>query len=219
MLASDIIVSDLSPLKPSDAGEDALQIMEDYLVRHLPVVHRREVLGVISEVEILENDTLMPIESYHLPLRPVYVKEDDHLFEVLEMVALTNLTCIPVVDHKLKYKGAITIERLVHSFANAFAFNENGAILVLEMNKNDYSMTEISRIVESENGMILSSFVSQLPDDDKIYVTLKINLNEVSFLRATFERYGYHIKATFTETAYIETLKDRYESLMNFLNI
>ena len=220
MFASELIVPDITPLSSGNTGEDALKIMEDFLVRHLPVIENQEVIGIVSEEIILEHDTLLPIASYQMPFKPAYVSANDHIFEVLELVAQTNLTCIPVVDASNKYLGVITLEHLVQSFASEFSFNEPGAILVLELNKMDYSLTEISRIVESEKGMIISSFIThQSGDSSGMLVTLKINLMDVQFLRATFERYNYTVLATFTNTEYIDTLTERYESLMHFLNI
>lgn len=221
MFASELIISDIPVLVSDNTGEDALRIMEDYLVRHLPLVEDQEIIGIISEEMILENDTMLPLSAYQLPLKPAYVKSGDHIFEVLELVAQTNLTCVPVVDAASKYIGVITLQDLVQNFASEFSFSEPGAILVLEMNKVDYSLTEISRIVESEKGMIISSFISHPADKDSnlIYVTLKINLLEIQYLKATFERFSYNVVATFTNTEYIDTLTERYEALMHYLNI
>lgn len=221
MFASELIVPEITPLSPGNTGEDALRMMEDFFVRHLPVVDGKDIVGIISEEIVLEHDTLLPIETYQLPYKPAYAGANDHVFEVLELVAQTNLTCIPVVDHELKYMGVITLEHMVKSFVSEFSFNEAGAILVLEINKVDYSLTEISRIVESEKGMILSSFISHQNDMDssRMLVTLKINLLDVQFLKATFERYNYTVLATFTNIEYIDTLTERYESLMHFLDI
>lgn len=221
MFASELIVPDITSLSTDNTGEDALRIMEDFLVRHLPVIENNEVIAILSEEVILEHDTTLPISTYQLPHKPAYVSDNDHMFEVLELVAQTNLTCIPVVDAASKYLGVITLEQLVQSFASEFSFNESGAILVLELNKLDYSLTEISRIVESEKGMIISSFISNQSalDSNQMFVTLKINLMDVHHLKATFERYNYNVVATFTNTEYIDTLTERYESLMHFLNI
>jgi len=221
MFASELIVPDITPLSSGHTGEDALKVMEDFLVRHLPIVENQEVIAILSEEVILEHDTLLPISTYQLPYKPAFVSANDHIFEVLELVAQTNLTCIPVVDDSNKYIGVITLEHLVQSFASEFSFNEPGAILILGLNKVDYSLTEISRIVESEKGMIISSFISHPSENDsaQMFVTLKINLMDVHFLKATFERYNYNVVATFTNTEYIDTLTERYESLMHFLNI
>jgi hypothetical protein len=91
--------------------------------------------------------------------------------------------------------------------------------LVLEIDKRNYSLSEIARIVESENKVILSSLLSSNGESDQLEITLKLNSAQIQNLIATFERFGYHIKATFDEEDFMDTLKNRYESLMTYLNV
>ena len=42
---------------------------------------------------------------------------------------------------------------------------------------------------------------------------------DVSDVMSTFARYDYTIKASFSEDQYWEDLMDRYNALMNYLNI
>ncbi|MEY4029665.1 MAG: hypothetical protein RJA90_850, partial [Bacteroidota bacterium] len=48
---------------------------------------------------------------------------------------------------------------------------------------------------------------------------LKLNSAQIQNLLSTFERFGYNIKATFDEEDVKDTLKNRYESLMTYLNV
>jgi hypothetical protein len=90
----------------------------------------------------------------------------------------------------------ITLQQLMMRFASEYSFDEPGAIIVLELNKVDYSLTEISRIIESEKGTILSCLISQQREDSNILlVTLKINLQDIQYVKATFERFNYNIVA------------------------
>ena len=70
-----------------------------------------------------------------------------------------------------------------------------------------------------ENASILSSFLTRNPNSEEILVTLKLNVQDLQHIIATLERYDYTIKATFAETEYIDSLKERYDSLMHFLNV
>jgi len=58
-------------------------------------------------------------------------------------------------------------------------------------------------------------------DSDTIDVTVKINRQDLQFQRiiASFERFSYTIKASFQEADYFEGLQERYDSLMNYLNV
>ncbi len=219
MIASDLISHSLAPLKTSDTGEEVLTIMQIYHVKHLPIVNFEMLLGTISEDEIMGNDVDAAIGTYGLSLNKAFVRGSDHLFEVMSKLAEFNLTVIPVVDSEDHYLGMITQEDLVQFYANSFSFAEPGGIIVLEMNRRDYSLSEIARIVEAENSSVLSAFLTSNPDTTKVYVTLKINQQEIQHLIATFERYDYTIKASFTEEKYMEDLKDRYDALMSYLNV
>lgn len=193
--------------------------MNIYHVKHLPIVNFEILLGTISEDEVMGNDVDAAIGTFGLSLNKAFVRGSDHLFEVMSKLAEFNLTVIPVVDKEDHYLGMITQEDIVQFYANSFSFAEPGGIIVLEMNRRDYSLSEIARIVEAENSSVLSAFLTSNPDTTKVYVTLKINQQEIQHLIATFERYDYTIKASFTEETYLEDLKDRYDALMSYLNV
>ena len=219
MIASELISHSLAPLKTSDTGEEVLTIMNIYHVKHLPIVNFEMLLGTISEDEVMGNDIEAAIGTYGLGLNKAFVRGSDHLFEVMSKLAEYNLTVIPVVDEEDHYIGMITQEDILQFYANSFSFSEPGGIIVLEMNRRDYSLSEIARIVEAENSSVLSAFLTTNPDSTKVYVTIKVNQQEIQHLIATFERYDYTIKASFTEETYLEDLKDRYDALMSYLNV
>jgi hypothetical protein len=94
-----------------------------------------------------------------------------------------------------------------------------GGIIILEIAENNYSMAEISQIVESNDSRIIGAFFTTRPDSTLIDLTLKINNIDLNPVIQTFERYNYTIKATFAEEDDMDDLKERYDALMNYLNI
>ncbi len=219
MIAETLISNMIVPLRTSDTGTYALELMNEFIVRHLPVVNDKELLGVLSEDDILNFDPEQAVGSYALSLPCPSVKNTDHYYEIIKMMANHNLTCVPVVNDQQEYIGLITMEDLVIKFANSLPFSEPGAIIVLEMSKRDYSLSELARIIESENSVVLSAFVGTHADSTKIDVTLKINKQNALAIMASFERFGYLIKASYSETEYFDILKDRYDSLITYLNV
>lgn len=219
MTAEFLISNTIIPLRTSDTGEDALEMMNDFYVRHLPIVNNKQLLGLISEDDILNFDVKEPIGSYSLSLLRPYAHASDHLYEVMRLLAESHLTVIPVVNDEGDYIGLITQEDLLKYFARTASFAERGSILVLEMSRHDYSLAEICRIVESESALIISSFITSHPDSTRIDVTVKINRQNVQNIVATLERFDYHIKASFNESEYIDSLQERYDALMSYLKI
>jgi hypothetical protein len=97
--------------------------------------------------------------------------------------------------------------------------NNPGGIIILELNDKDYLLTEIAQIVESNDAKVLGMYLTTFPDSTRIEITLKINKIDVGPVLQTFIRYNYTIKASFSEDTYTESLQERYNSLMNYLNI
>jgi len=219
MIASELISQILSPLRTSDTGEQALAMMSIYHVKHLPIVNNEELLGTISEEDILSANMDEPIGSYGLSLSRAHVNQRDHLFEVMGKMADFDLTTIPVIDDKKTYLGVITQEELMQFYAKSFSFTEPGSILVLEMERHNYSLAEISRLIEAEGIRILSTFLTKSPDSETVYVTLKIGVGDAQRAKTTLERHDYFVKASFVEETFVEDLKEHYDSLMHYLNV
>jgi len=220
MIARNLITDGILPLKTSDTGRIALSWMEDFRVMHLPIVNNEGFLGLISEFDIYNfNDFDKAVGNHSLSLSKAYVYDYQHIYDVLKIMQQHKLSLIPVIDDRENYLGSITLQQLLEHFTLTMSVNDPGGILVLEMSSNDYSLSEIARIVESNDAKILSLFLSSAPDTTKIEVTLKINRVDLSAVVQTFLRYNYLIKATFSEPDDHDDLRERFDSLMNYLNI
>jgi acetoin utilization protein AcuB len=220
MIAEQLIATSIIPLKSSDTGETAVEMMSEFGVRHLPIVDNQELIGVLSEEAALNLDAA-PIGHSHgsTPWPRPHVRWRDHIIEAIHLTSEFELTVLPVLDEEGQYLGCITLEHLFFQFTKTASFTEPGSILVLWVNKSDYSLTEIARIVESEQMTVLSSFVSSVPDSSRIEVTLKLNGHYVQQLVATLERFRYEVKAVYHENELLDDLRERYESLISYLNV
>lgn len=221
MIAIDMITDIITPLKTSDNGIDALGLMEEYKVSHLPIVNNVDFLGLISESDIYSiNNPEEPIGNYKLSLSMAFVQKHQHIFDVYRILGMYELSLIPVLDDKNKYLGSITLDTLSKKLSNASFISSPGGIIVLEMSENNYSLSEISQIIESNNAKIMAMYINSIKDSTKLEVSIKVNKMDIGSILQTFNRYDYFIKASFSEQeSLFEDLNDRYNSLMNFLDI
>lgn len=220
MFAKHLITDSIVPLKTSSTGADALGQMDDYKLSHLPIVNNEEFLGLISDGDIYAmSDFDEPLGNHKLSLSAAYVEQHQHIFEVVKQISELKLTLLPVLDDKNNYLGAITLQNLVQHFSKMIAVENPGGMIVIELSHNDYSLSEIAQIVESNDAKVLSLIVTSEKDSTKLEVTIKINKIDIKSVLQTFERYNYSIKATLTESDDYEDLKERYDSFMNYLNI
>ncbi len=219
MVAEGLISDVIIPLRTSDIGEDALSMMNDFYVRHLPIVNNKQLLGLLSEDDILNFDPREAVGSFSLSLTRPYVTSGDHVYEIMRLLAELNLTLIPVVDEQNNYMGVVTLEDALKFFSRMASFSETGSTLVLEISRQDYMLSEIARIIESEGASIISSFITSRPDSAMLELTIKINRQNIQSIISTLERFDYQIKATFNEMDYVDSLRERYDGLMSYLNV
>ena len=220
MLARELISDVVTALKTSDSGTSALSWMEVFRVKHLPIVNHREFLGLISDSDIYDlNDPDEPVGNHNLSLQKPYVNEEQHIYEVIELLARMELTLVPVLNQEKQYLGVITQEELTRKFAHLSAMQQPGGIIELEMNQYDYSLSEISQIVESNNGRILSLYVDSSDDNARLRVTLKINLTDLTSILETLNRYNYTVVSSHMNNEDLdEFYQDRFDTFLKYLN-
>ena len=220
MLAIELITETIPPVHTSDSIQKVIDRMVEFRVRHLPIVNQEQFLGLIDENDLIgETDYQTPIGALALSLVNPFVLEEQHIYDVIWMFCERQLTVVPVLDAKKNYLGLISINALTKYFASLAAVDQQGGIIVLEINNKNNSLAHMSQIVESDNAQILSSYVRIFPDSTRMEVTLKINKRDISAIIATFLRYEYDIKATFNHNDDNNNSRDRYNSLMNYLNL
>jgi acetoin utilization protein AcuB len=220
MLAKELLTDAIIPLHTSDTGKYALKLMEDQKISHLPIVNNIEFLGLISENDIyFENNLKESIGNHRLSLTNAYVDQYQHVYDIISLASELNLTIIPVIDNSNRYLGAITLPNLLEGYSKDASILNPGGIIMLQCNESDYSLEQIAHIVESNDAKILNCYISSHQDSTKLDVTLKLNKMNINSILQTFERYEYTILGSFTESDYTNDIQERYDSLMNYLNI
>jgi len=221
MIARSLISEEYSPLYTSFTEEEAKDKMVSYQAYHLPVIcNDNKFCGLISFEELQDfDDPSKTLKDSNEKLVDIKVFAHQHIFEVYEKVFSENVSCIAVVDESNNYIGMILSKDLMNHFAKISSFQTNGAIIVLRVLIQDYTLTQIAQIVEENNSKILSLFTSDVDDSSEIEITIKLNTQEISSILQTFSRYEYNVKTYFEGYDKLQELyKDRIDSLLNYLN-
>lgn len=218
MLTGEIQSQTLPWLHPGDPISQALQLMNDNQVNHLPLSEGEKYLGLVSEDMLLhaenENDILSNLAG---SLELTAVRQTDHFLRALQLAADNSLSVVPVVDEENKLQGTIAAPDLLRCASDFLSLHTPGALIVLEMENVQFSFHEISKLVETNDAQITQLNTSVQSDTGMLQVTLRINKPEVSDIVATFQRYEYSVKYYFGEEIYTNELRSNYENLMNYL--
>jgi CBS domain-containing protein len=219
LIAKFAIEESIPYLKISDTLEFSLELMEEFKQEHLPVLKGKELVGVVSEQQLLDAINTETLEDMAFPLIKIAVNENAHIFDAMKAGFESSSSVLPVVNADGLYIGLISPKSLLNKLS-AFNFaKELGGIFVLEVAAHDYSLAEISRLVESNKAAVLSIATSKLTDSDKIQVTVKVNTLDLTYIIATLERYDYNISHIFHQAEQIDQLQERYDGLMHYLNV
>ncbi|HOZ50325.1 MAG TPA: CBS domain-containing protein [Chitinophagaceae bacterium] len=220
MDSKSLISSEFPVLSLEDSGEKALRLMSEYRVFHLPLIQRDNYIALVSEDDILDWDT--PEEplslAEFLTFRPA-VFEGSHPYEAVKIAKEFNLSVLPVVNKNNHFSGVITIDGLFNYLTDNNAIKNVGSIIVLELEQRNYSLSEISRICESNEISILSLSIKNRDEHGLIWVTIKVNTNDIQALVATFERFSYNIIEMYSTDFTKEDVQQNYDMLMHYINI
>ena len=220
MFARELVTEGIMPVDNNDSGESAILRMHEYNVNQLPVTDEDKYIGIISLDEIVSLKKLSdPVRDIQSTLRRPYVHDYTHLFEVMKTAMEYNVKVVPVLNKDEKYIGVITAESCLRAFAKLQSVTSEGGIIMLSVPVKDFQLSEIARIVESNNANILA-FYSQIDAETAIMdITLKVNTTELSAIISSFERYEYEVKGVYKDENYDEEVKDRYDALMRYLDV
>ncbi|WP_142784990.1 CBS domain-containing protein [Changchengzhania lutea] len=219
MNLSEYLINDIKPLPiTSKIGE--LQLLFNQLTySHIPIEDENHTyLGSFSENDAHCFESNKLIGDYKSALEDFFVRDSTMWLDVLEIFAKNSTNIMPVLNDKNDYLGYYELNDIISLFSESPFFSEAGGILVVEKGINDYSFSEISQIVESNDGKLLGAFVSK-SNSDLAQVTLKIGNIGLSSLIHTFRRYSYNIISGHEEDGYIESLKERSDYLNKYLNM
>lgn len=221
MLAAELIDPMLPALKLTDTVGQALEWMQEHRIGQLAVTDQGEYKGLVSEDLLLDvaDDERLLRDVMRL-YEQVYVYENQHLLEMLSLLLQNPLEVLAVISEIREFMGSVSAQDLLKQFARELGIQEVGAILILNIDERDYSMAEISRLVESNNIKIVGSYFTSaaygMPDRSRL--TLKLNRRDISPVVSTLERFGYQIEAAFSNTPIESIDQERLDSLLRYLN-
>ena len=219
MLVSEIIQSSFPVLHYTNSVADAIELLQQNNTEHLAVVNNDHYEGLLSMDELLSAEDADNISMLTDKFIHISIADNQHFLSALKIITESGITALPVLSNNGEYLGIITEKILVQSLSSFLSADVPGGIFVLEMQKQKFSIGEISRLVETNDAFVtqINTYTEQL--SGLLIVTFKINKTEISDILATLQRYDYTIRHYFGEEFYENGLKENFENLMAYLNV
>ena len=219
MFIGQYISTDYHEVLLSDSIDFALDKMTDNHLKQLAVVEGQIFYGIITEEVLLDQtNPYSSLETIKIHFQSAYLFDYQHIYDALQAMVAFDYCFIPILNKNHEYRGVLTKHDLLVAL-NSTLGNEEGAIIVLELGMRDNALSHIARIIEAENTTILSTAVHQIADSAKLEMTIKVNKTNISAVIASLWRNDYVVKATFRDGGSQSDIQDRYDLLMNYLDL
>lgn len=216
---SQFIINDIEPLLNNSDVREAQLLFNQLTYSHVPVMDENNTyLGCLSETDAHCFESDKELKDYGYAIEGFFVRNTTNWLDVLESFAQNSTNIMPVLDEQNRYLGYYEVNDILSLFSETPFFNEAGGVLVVEKGFNDYSFSEVSQIVESNNGKLLGAFISKV-ENDMAQITLKIGNVGLNEIMQTFRRYSYNIVSGHEEDTFIKELKERSAYLNKYLEM
>ncbi|MBF4486965.1 MULTISPECIES: CBS domain-containing protein [unclassified Flavobacterium] len=212
------ITNDFRAIDSQETIATVQDFFADLNFSHFPVLENGIFIGSIAADDVETFDTDKKVIDYKYTLERFFARKSMIWLDVLEVFAKNHTNVVSVLDENNAYIGYYEMEDIMKFFQETPFLKEQGGIIIVQKGLLDYSMGQVTQIVESNNGKILGCFVSEA-DLENVQITIKIGVGPMNEIIQTYRRYGYEIISEHQEDAYINSLKERSDYLDKYLNI
>lgn len=218
MLVNNYISKDFVPPNVNHATSLALGLLDDFNLTHIPVFEALNFIGNISKETLEENaadEKLAEIKDY---AEYFYITENASLFDAMQKFHTYSTNILPVINEEKHYLGFLMMDDVISALSTMPFIAEPGAIMMVEISQKQFSISEVSKIVESNNARVVGLFVTAY-EEERVQITVKLISDNLASVSETFERFGYSVVHKFFSDEKEEMLRERYDQLMKYLDI
>lgn len=219
MNINDYILDEIEPLRIEDSVKKAQKVFKNFPITHFPVIENRKLLGNFAEEDIQTIDEKgNELVLYADLLNSFFADEKATVLELLKIFADNDTNIIPILNNQKEYIGYLDLRDVLDVFSTSPFMIEEGETLIVEKLQNDFSMSEITQIVEANGAKLLGLYLSE-KSSEFVQITIKVISEEINEIMHTFRRYDYKIVSMHENDIYLEDLKNRSEYLQKYLEM
>jgi predicted transcriptional regulator len=213
------ILKEFKPFALDTKIADVKLFFKETAFSHFPIVKNNKLIGLVSKFDVdeIEADE-KKLEDFIYLIKLFFVESSENLLELIKAFAVNEANLVPVIKEEFTYLGYLDLIDILHVYNETPFLNDEGVVLQLEKEIQDFSFSQVCQIVETNKGKVLGLFISETTGAI-VKITLKFNAREINEIIQTFRRYNYSVLSKHKEDFYIEDLKERSDYLQKYLNI
>ncbi len=205
----------------SDSIQHTLDGLKDLDLFVVPVVDDLGCLrGVLTEHDLRNAENPLLELGMLIKHEPISVRPELSIWEAIDMFSNHGLRVLPVTSEENDLLGVISARRIIDIVSKLISGDEDGTSLVISIPKNDYSLGQITYLLEQNDATVVSA-VSEFPEleGQEIYLNLTLKNADMSRIRHVLEHYGYRVISSGESAEHGEDLRRRAEELLRYLEV
>ena len=183
MIVEEIMKTQVATLTTKHSILDAVKLMEQRKIRHLPIVNSdQHVVGIITDRDIRDaTPSIFHVneskEVLNKPLDTIMKTNiiTGHPLDFVEEVAALfyehNISCLPILKDK-KLAGIITETDLLHTLVVLTGVNQPGSQIEIKVPNIAGMLTEIASVIRNRRVNILSVLVYPDKQDNRFKILI-----------------------------------------------
>lgn len=209
MIVEEVMTTKLITISENDTLLQAQQLMVEKSVRHLPVVKKRKLLGIITESDIRSafifdgrttdldeevpvNPAKMKVKNY-MTKEPLTVSPETNIEDAALIIYRNKIGGLPVVkDDKLE--GIISIIDMLGLFIDMMGILHGSSRIDVLTDKSQKSLDKVSKIINDHGLNIIATGIEPFPQDDKKQICFfRVDLCETEPIVVDIEKAGFKV--------------------------
>ncbi|MER2089210.1 acetoin utilization AcuB family protein [Sporosarcina sp. JAI121] len=193
MLIEELMIKDVITLSPENSVKDALTVMRDRKIRHLPILSADgTVVGIVTDRNL--KDVVPPSISvlkdsspYETPLAEVMTRNPitGHPMDFVEEAAVifydNKIGCLPIISNN-KLVGIITETDLLYKYIELTGAHQPGSQIEVKVPNTPGILFEVSKVFHEQKSNVLSVLVYPDKENDANKI-LVIRINSMNPLK------------------------------------
>lgn len=205
MLVEEIMNKDVVSLPPTAKIMDALQLLQKYRIRHIPIVNKdKNVVGIVSDRDVRDaspsiltkdpNKNVLSQEIQSIMSKPVTtVHPLDFVEEIARIFYEKEFAAVPVVQNN-KLVGIVTEKHILYTLIQLTGTHVQGSHIEIKIENKPGEIPKVTSLFAKRNLNIISLLIYPYKnnDDYKILVLRFATMNPQAIIQDIKEN-GYKI--------------------------
>lgn len=202
----------------SQTVEEALSLYKEYDIDHLVVCKKEDFIGILS-LEQLEHEKRNSSLDRIKDLIEVSINENDSFSTLWLAISLNNLSVVPIVNSQNILIRSIKTQDVISELERQFDQAKEGSIVVFSVKKINYSIKILATIAEEMHINIEHLFQLNKVDNEEMIISLRIDSINTEQFKNALNRHNMDVVMIYSKGNKFESLKERYDELMHYLNV